>query len=134
MNGLTREEKTMALQYAINGADFMFEPTADLCNKIIQGAPQANGINDVMTAIILQRKPIRLDSEMVIKYCSGTLDINNTWLFENGDIRVVPPRHKKPVKLKPKEDEDIKNKPKIENKEGKLVIDKKTNKEENNDG
>ena len=104
MNGLTQEEKTMAFQYALNGADFMFEPSPELCTKIVNGTPEAVGINDVMTAIILQRKPIRLDSNMVIKYCKGTLDKNNSWLFENGNIKVVAQQFKAPVKLKPKED------------------------------
>ena len=104
MNGLTPEEKRMALQYALNGADFMFEPTSELCNKIVLGCPEAVGINDVMTAIILQRKPIRLDSEMIIKYCRGTLDRRNTWLFDNGNIKVVPCQLKKEVKVKTKED------------------------------
>jgi hypothetical protein len=104
MNGLTQEEKSIALQYAINGADFMFEPSVELCNKIAKGDLKAQGINRVMTSIILQRKPIRLDSNMVIKYCQGTLDTKNTWLFNNGNIRVVSPRMKEPVKLKPKED------------------------------
>jgi len=104
MNGLTAEEKRVAYQYALNGADFMFEPTSELCNKIIQGCPESIGISRVIKAIILQRKPIRLDSRMVIKYCQGVLDKNNTWLFDNGNIRVVPARLKQPEKLKIKED------------------------------
>ena len=104
MNGLTLEEKTIAFQYARNGADFMFDPSCELCNKIVQGCPESIGINHVLVSIILQRKSIRLDSEMVMKYCRGTLDINNTWLFNNGNIRVVPSQLKKEVKLKPKED------------------------------
>ena len=104
MNGLTQEERVMALQYAINGADFMFMPSPDLCTYITRGAPEAVGINRVMTSIILQRKPIRLDSNMVIKYCKGILDKNNSWLFDNGNIKVVPQQLVAPVKLKPKED------------------------------
>ena len=110
MNGLTPEEKRTALQYVLNGADFSFQASPELCNKMVQGCPEAVGINYVMTAIILQRKPIRLDPEMVRKYCLGTLDRNNTWLFDNGDIKVVPPRLKKPVKLKPKEEPKKENK------------------------
>ena len=105
MNGLTLEERDMALRYALNGADFMFIPTPELCNQIVQGCPQAVGINIIMTAIILQRKPIRLDSKMIIKYCMGTLDKKNTWLFDNGNIKVVPDHLTQPVKLKPKKDQ-----------------------------
>jgi len=82
MNGLTPEEKQMAYQYALNGADFMFEPSPELCSKIVQGCPEVIGINNVMTAIILQRKPIRLDSQMVIKYCSGVLDVNKKYTIK----------------------------------------------------
>lgn len=103
MNGLTLEERKMALQYALNGADFMFEPSPELCTKIIQSCPESIGINRVMTTIILQKNPIRLDSEMVKSYCVGTLDKKNTWLFDNGNIRVVPSQFKKPVKLKKEE-------------------------------
>ena len=104
MYGLTPEEKVMALTYITNGADFIFEPSPELCNKIALGCPESVGINNVMTAIILQRKPIRLDSKMIKKYCKGTLDRKNTWLFNNGNIKVVPHQFKQPVKLKPKED------------------------------
>ena len=107
MNGLTIEEKNRAFQYALNGADFMFKPSPELCTKIIQGCPESIGINRVMTAIILQKNPIRLDSEMVKKYCAGTLDKKNTWLFNNGNIKVVPHQYKKPVKLKTEEEKKI---------------------------
>ena len=98
----TEYEKNMALQYANNGCDFMYIPSTNLCEKIAKGDIRAKGINRVMMSIILKRDPIRLDSNMVIKYCMGTLDKNNTWLFDNGDIKVVPPRLKEPVKLKEK--------------------------------
>jgi len=104
MNGLSPEEKQQALIYAYNGADFTLAPTTELCEKIIKGSIEAKGINRVMIAILLQKKPIRLDSNTVIQYCKGALDKNNTWLFNNSNIRVVPPRYKKPVKLKPKEE------------------------------
>ena len=47
MDGLTPEEKQMAYQYALNGADFMFEPGHMLCSKVIQGCPESIGINNV---------------------------------------------------------------------------------------
>ena len=103
MNGLTLEEKKTAWQYALNGADFMLEPTRGLCDKIIKGSPEAISINHILASIILQRKPIRLDSDMICKYCKGTLDKNNTWLFDNSNIKVVPHRLKKPVNLRQKD-------------------------------
>ena len=115
MNGLTPEEKQTALTYAINGADFMFIPSFELRGWITQGCPQAVGINDVMTAIILEGKPIRLDSEMVLKYCRGSLDKNNTWLFDNGNIKAVPQHLEQPKLVRTEEDKDFfKNTSKIE--------------------
>ncbi len=104
----TIEEKIIALTAVSAGADFMFIPSHDLKNMIAKGHPMAKGINQVMTAILLMGKPIRLDSNMVVKYCMGTLDRNNKWLFDNGDIKVVPPQYKKPVKLK-EDDKEIDN-------------------------
>ena len=107
MNGLTLEEKRTALQYVMNKADFMFIPSSELRSKIVQGCQESVGINHVMTTIILQGKPIRLDSEMVKKYCAGTLDKKNTWLFDNGNIKVVPHQYKESVKLKTEEEKRI---------------------------
>jgi len=126
MNGLTLEEKQTAIQYVLNGADFAFVPSPELCCKIAQGCSQAQGINSVMISILLQRKPVRLDPGMVLKYCKGTLDVNNTWLFDNGNINVVPPRLKKEVKVKTDEEKKFfKETPAIEKKDGKLTIEKK---------
>ncbi len=104
MNGLSVEEKQDAYQYALNGADFMFISSPELCTMLINNSPQTQGINEVMTSVLLDRKPIRLDPAMIIKYCRGTLDKNNNWLFDNGNIKVVPCQYKAPVKLKTKED------------------------------
>ncbi len=101
----TEEEKDIALKCAGNGCDCMFIPSPDLCEKMTKGDIRTKGINKAMTTIILKRNPIRLDTKMVIKYCLGTLDKNNTWLFDNGDIEVVPPRFKRPIQLKENEEE-----------------------------
>ncbi len=100
MNGLTEKEKQQALVYIKNGADFMFVPSTELCAMLINDSPQTRGINQVMTSILLEMKPIRLDPNIVKKYCRGTLDRNNTWLFDQGNIKVVPHQFKKEVKLK----------------------------------
>ena len=44
---------------------------------------------------------------MVKKYCDGTLDKKNTWLFNYGNIKVVPHQYKKSVKLKTEEEKSI---------------------------
>ena len=50
----------------------------------------------------MQRKPLRMDSDMIIKYCMGTLDYNNSWVLDHGDIKVVPPQ----FEIKTKENKD----------------------------
>ena len=96
MTGLTIEEKGLALTCASNGADFMFIPSPHLCNLLAIGSPATIDVNKTFVAILLTRKPIRLDTAIVIKYCQGTLDQRNTWLLDNGDIEVVSPKYKKP--------------------------------------
>lgn len=92
MNGLNEEEKKKVIQYVENGADFMLMPTTDLCNKIINKDPASQGLGVIMTAIILEQKPIRISSDMVKKYCKGTLDKKNKWIFDNSNIKVIPPQ------------------------------------------
>ena len=103
MDGLTIDEKNQAVVYAKNGADFMFMPSSQLCNMIINGSPETIDINKTLVAILLTRKPIRLDTATVLKYCDGTLDFKNKWLLSHGDIKVVPYHLKKPDFIKPKE-------------------------------
>jgi len=105
MLGLTAEEKNMALGYAINGADFMFISSEWLCGLLASGSPETIDVNKTLVAILLNRKPIRLGTATVIKYCRGTLDRRNAWLLDHGDIKVVPPQFKKPELIKPKEDD-----------------------------
>jgi len=107
MAGLTLEEKLQALLYAKRGADFMFIPSANLCAEAAMGSPETIGINKTLVAILLTKKPIRLDTRTVVKYCMGTLDRNNTWLLDHGDIKVVPPRFKMPELTKDMEENNL---------------------------
>ena len=107
MMGLTLEEKQRALTYAFGGADFMFISSPWLCSMIVKGSSKTAGINNVLVSILLTRKPVRLDTNTVIDYCNGELDTNNTWLLDHGDIKVVPPRYKKPDLTKPQEENDL---------------------------
>ncbi len=107
MLGLTSSEKQMALNYAYNGADFMFRPSTSLCNMIATGNPETMELNQTLVAILLTKKPIRLDTNTVIEYCKGTLDYRNTWLFDHGDIEVVSPKYKKPELTKDMEDSEL---------------------------
>ena len=103
MLGLTSEEKSQALTYAHSGADFMFVPSTDLCEKLVAGSPETIGVNRTLVAIILSREPIRLDTDTVKEYCKGTLDRENTWLLDHGDVKVVPHQYKRPELVKTEE-------------------------------
>lgn len=105
MTGLTAREKDMALNLASNGADFMFIPSDTLCNMLASGSSETIDVNEIMVAILLTRKPIRLDTATVVKYCRGSLDRRNTWLLDHGDLKVVPHQFKRPELVKPKEDD-----------------------------
>ena len=101
--GLTIEEKTKALSYASSGADFMFIPSIDLCNKLVVGSPETIDVNKILVSIMLTKEPIRLDTNTVIEYCKGNLDRKNTWILDNGDLKVVPHQYKKPELVKTEE-------------------------------
>ena len=88
--GLLEEERRIALQYAVNGATFMFIPSGDLAQKVCNGSPEAEGIATVFRIMILKKEPIRLETDLIIQYCQGTLDRKNTWLLDHGDIKVIP--------------------------------------------
>lgn len=90
----TDDEKRQALEYAANGADFFFMPTPELREKVVQGHPMTVGIVDPLNTFIMQGKLLKLETSMVQKYCLGSLDAKNTWVFDQGHIKVVPPRLK----------------------------------------
>ena len=88
--GLNGEERRRAKVYAINGAEFMFEPYAKLCELIVQNNPIVQGINPFLKTAILAKQAVRLDPKMIIKYCDYQLDRKNAFVLDNGDIRVTP--------------------------------------------
>ena len=90
--GLNKEEKERAKVYAANNAEFMFEPYSSLCELIAQDDPRTKGMDILLKTAILDKKAIRLDPKMIIKYCNYKLDRKNTFILDNGDIRVTPPQ------------------------------------------
>ena len=86
----TEEEANQALTYAKNGAMFMFRPSEKLSNETIRGGPASTGMTEFMQQMIIKREWINIDSEMVIKYFTKSLDSRNSYLFDNGDIKVIP--------------------------------------------
>ena len=91
---LTDEEKRKAKMFAFQGASFMFLPSSYLRELIIQNHPMTKDINKDLKVFILEGKVIRLDPEMIKKYCDSKLSKNNTWLLDQGDIKVEPKKIK----------------------------------------
>ena len=87
---LTDEEKRKAKMYAYQDASFMFIPNALLREMIVKNHPKTEGINPSIKILILEGKAIRLDPEMIKKYCDNKLSESNTWLLDQGDIKVEP--------------------------------------------
>lgn len=88
--GLTEEERKIALQYLYNGADFMFSGSSELKKLIMNNHPKTMDIEKNLKIFILEGKAIAVEPDLILKYCSKTLDENNEWLFDHGDIRVIP--------------------------------------------
>lgn len=88
--GLTLEERNKALEFLDKGAEFMFIPSTSLIDKVVIGHPSTSEINSALKILIMERKAIRLSQNMVKKYCKGILDVKNSWLLDQGDLKVVP--------------------------------------------
>jgi len=86
----TKEEAQQALTYAHNGAMFMYRANEQLSGEILLGGPAIEGLPKFLQEMIMTRDWINIDSKMVVKYCKGTLDRRNKYLFDRGDIKVIP--------------------------------------------
>lgn len=86
----TKDEATTALLYAHNGAMFMYRSDIYLSAKILSGDTTSDGMSDMVKEMLISRTWINIDSAMVIKYCLKNLDKKNTYIFDNGDIKVIP--------------------------------------------
>lgn len=75
-----------------NEVEFYFIPSAELKNRIIRtGDPVIDKLPVMAKRIFLelpQDKGVALYTPMVLKYIDGTLDRNNSYIFDLGEIRV----------------------------------------------
>ena len=90
MAGLTNEERRRVYEYASNGAEFFFIPSSHLKEMIARDEGVVSGVAPSFKAVMLSKDPIRIDSKMVMKYCFHKLDRKNTFILDNGDIKVIP--------------------------------------------
>jgi hypothetical protein len=98
---LTEEERGRAIEYALNGAQFQFLPSQLLANMVSKDSPETKDVNIVFRIMIMKREAIRIKTSMILKYCKHKLDKQNTWLLDQGDIKVIPKR----FEIKEKTDE-----------------------------
>lgn len=74
-------------------AIFIFVPSAILKEKLTNKSdPLLNELPDSMVGHLLScpyGSGIATDTEMILKYLDGTLDKNNSYLFSQGEIRVL---------------------------------------------
>jgi hypothetical protein len=89
---LTAEEKKQAIAYAANDAQFFFLPTPELRTMMVKGHPMTTGIIDPLKGFLMDGKAVKLTPKMVLDYCTGRLDKKNTWLLDQGHIKVSPPK------------------------------------------
>jgi uncharacterized protein YlaI len=90
MSGLTEDERRQAYTYATNGAEFMFIPSSHLKEMIARNDEIISGVAETFKIVMLSNNPIRIDNNMVISYCTKRLDTKNTFILDNGDIKVIP--------------------------------------------
>lgn len=86
----TEEEKKQATTYAINGAMFMYRASIAFAEEVAKGSSSSEGMADFIKGMIMTRKWINLDNKTVIRYCDGTIDSKNKYVFDRGDIKVIP--------------------------------------------
>lgn len=89
---------------------------------IATGSLETAELNKILVAILITKKPIRLDTNTVIKYCRGVLDYRNTWLFDHGDITVVSPKYKKTEITKAQADSELEDDPEDDLAKDNLII------------
>lgn len=94
MNILTEEVIRKIKEYAFNGAEFKFTPSTELCDMIAKDIPIVRGIAKTFKELILMKLPIRVDTEMILKFCDKTLDDKNSFILHHGDINIIPRREK----------------------------------------
>ena len=69
---------------------FKFTPSAKLCELVLKNEhPNVINLPIAYKLLFLQKEPVLINSQMVIDYLQGTLDIKNKWLLDNGEIACV---------------------------------------------
>ena len=84
-------QQMLAIKEKISRDDveFFYVPSADIRSRIVKGDDvELNKINNDLKTIILEGHAFKISRDMVIRYIEDTLDKMNTFMLNNGEIRV----------------------------------------------
>jgi len=65
-----------------------YRPKPELINQIVKGSALTSRIPDSLKAILIQGKGIIMDKSMILKWYEDTLDGDNVYMLENGELFV----------------------------------------------
>lgn len=85
------QEEVNKLKSFIKGKDvpFFFIPSSNLREMISRNEhPYIKKLPDIVKSIYLSGRGYLIHQDTVVKYMEGTLDIKNTFIFDNGEIRI----------------------------------------------
>jgi hypothetical protein len=86
-------EASQVKQFMDKGATFMFIPSAGLVEMVAKNEhPFIKSMPYTFRYVIMRNEPIRIEGAMALHYYLGQLDIKNSFLFDRGDIKVIPDR------------------------------------------
>ena len=73
---------------------FYFIPSQRLKDLILQNThPIIQDLPQDLKIIFLEHKGVALTNDMVLNFVEGSLDTNNKFILDNGEIRVVDNNH-----------------------------------------
>ncbi|MBC8302108.1 MAG: hypothetical protein H8E55_40875 [Pelagibacterales bacterium] len=89
---MSKLDKIQAIKNAVNDdkVTFYFLPNARLKDLILQNThPIVQELPQDMKVVFLENKGIAITNDMVLTFIDGTIDKNNKFILDNGEIRVV---------------------------------------------
>ncbi|HUS48937.1 MAG TPA: hypothetical protein VMZ91_02125 [Candidatus Paceibacterota bacterium] len=73
------------------GAEFMFIPSPKLVEMVAKNEHMlVKKLPEVFKCVLLENKPIHIEGELALDYYDGVLDDDNSFILDNGDIKIIP--------------------------------------------
>ncbi|MAG24396.1 hypothetical protein CMI47_02355 [Candidatus Pacearchaeota archaeon] len=85
-------DKIQAMKNAVSddSVTFYFLPSARLKDFILQNThPIVKELPQELKVVFLENKGIAIANDMVLTFIDGTIDANNKFILDNGEIRVI---------------------------------------------